>query len=549
MKKYLSLLLIALGIISCSKEEEQYGGIELASPDVKVETNFTTAKITWSKVAKASGYAYRVDSGEYISVDAETIEVLVDDLTGGSHTAYVYAVGDGSYSYDSIVTELPFDINPKLPTPKVSFEIGSDKASVIFTWEAVENASSYVYQIEGRDPVTVGSDVLSVTLTGFDKTEKYVFKISAKGSGSIEDSEFISLNFQLIDLSKGNWFKMEDGTILELEDKGSNNVGVEVKSSNFTFTVFVDGVEYGFMPFSGNGGVGLVNTPYATVPYYTYKTDTYDPEYFIEHSRGRLSPMSDVGQPLWTNFTEVADRSFVITINTAKKYYDIYLSGKDNGYYLKQDFDLMVYGGDWIQPNKVKPSGKKPAAAEDGTAPGVEDASYTDFGMRLSSANQEMQEYFINRELDGWTFENCFEFPGYLRISNSSTGEFGVLTTPVLTNIPVGTDVILTFDAVRFAADKNIPVKVLGAGSIASATVIVEGKGGAVDVNPEADGRSILITAAACPKHGNADMKYWSSYEIKITGAGPDTQISWDTIGADPASKNTRICVDNIRIK
>ena len=550
MKRILSLCVIALGILSCAKEEAKYGGIELASPDVRVQTDFTTANIIWNEVRKASGYAYRVDEGEYNFVEADMLQATVTDLIGGSHIAYVYAVGDGDYAFDSIVTEVAFEINPKLSSPNVSYEIGSDKSSVIFTWEALDQASGYVYQVDGQEAVSVGPDVLSVTLTGFNQTDLYVFNIYAKGQGVIEDSDKVSVNFQLIDLSYGYWFKRDDGTIIELEDREAEYVGLEVKSlDNFTFTLFLDGKEYGFMPLSGNGGVGYVNTPYATLPYANYKSETYDPMYYIEHSLGRLAPITDGGQPLWVNYTESLERHYVISVDLSKKYYDIALAGRNDGYILKQDFDLMIYGGDWVQAGKVKPSGRKPQEAEDGTAPGIVDASYTDFGMRLSSTNEDMREYIHNRELDGWTFNNVFEYPGYVRLSNTTTGEFGTLTTPALTTIAAGTDIVLSFDALRFAAVSNIPVRVLGSGYISSATVVVEGKGGEVAVNPEADSKSIVIIEQACPKHGNGDMKYWSTYKVHITGAGPDTQISWDTIDADPASKNTRICIDNIRIR
>ena len=120
-----------------------------------------------------------------------------------------------------------------------------------------------------------------------------------------------------------------------------------------------------------------------------------------------------------------------------------------------------------------------------------------------------MPAYLANRGLTGWGIAHCFEFPGYIRLSNtanSSGNMYGILTTPKLTALSGPTSITLTFDAVRFASTSDIPVKVLGAGTIKTASVRIE--------------------------EGTAE-----------------TQIRWDTTGVGAESKDGRICLDNIAIR
>lgn len=201
-------------------------------------------------------------------------------------------------------------------------------------------------------------------------------------------------------------------------------------------------------------------------------------------------------------------------------------------------------------------SGRKLAstspAAIDGTEPATATASYTTFGINISSDKDAAPAYLANRGLTDWGIKYCYEFPGYVRLSNSASGSnmyYGVLTTPKLSKLTAASTVTVTFDAVRFASEHDIPVKVLNAGTIASAQVVVEGSGSAASIAPESGGKSINITSAHCPKHGNEALKKWSNFSITIEGATAETQICWDTTGAGSTSANGRICLDNIVVR
>lgn len=89
----------------------------------------------------------------------------------------------------------------------------------------------------------------------------------------------------------------------------------------------------------------------------------------------------------------------------------------------------------------------------------------------------------------------------------------------------------------RFASTSDIPVKVLGAGTIKTASVRIEEGTAETAITPAADGQSIAITSTHCPKHANDDFKKWSCFTLTIDGATAETQIRWDTTGVGAESQ------------
>lgn len=106
----------------------------------------------------------------------------------------------------------------------------------------------------------------------------------------------------------------------------------------------------------------------------------------------------------------------------------------------------------------------------------------------------------------------------------------------------------MTFDGLRFASEGDIAVKVLGGGTITSASVVVDGAGSPVTITPEADNASFLILAAHNTKFANTAQKTWSNFTFTVEGATAQTRISWDSSSASD-SNNGRYCLDNIVIK
>lgn len=439
----------------------------------------------------------------------------------------------------------------ELASPKL--KVTTELATATVTWDAVAKTAGYAYALDGAaDYTSVDAATTTVTLTALAEGG-HTFRLKAVGQlPDSKDSEPVSLTFQLVDTSEGVWVRKSNGELFELtESEAKIYTGTVSVSAADSFEILVENVPYGFLSYSGNGGVGTVNNDRACVPFYTYPAA----EYYVRRSLGRMA--SDPLNKFWINLTADARIDLRIDCTQDPFRYDLQLvEADDPALILAQYFDLMVYGGDWIQAGKNAKSGRMGQSTDtaliDGTEPGEKEASYTTFGAKIASEGEASPAYLANRGLTGWGIAHCFEFPGYIRLSNtanSSGNMYGILTTPKLTALSGPTSITLTFDAVRFASTSDIPVKVLGAGTIKTASVRIEEGTAETAITPAADGQSIAITSTHCPKHANDDFKKWSCFTLTIDGATAETQIRWDTTGVGAESKDGRICLDNIAIR
>lgn len=559
MKKYLIFTFLAAALLAgggCSStDDDGWGIIELASPKLKVTTELATATVTWDAIAKAAGYAYALDNAaDYVAVEASTTSVTLASLAEGAHTFRIKAVGDLDHTSDSAERTIDFQIDPTLPKPAPTYVKGDEIGSVTVSWAAVKGAAGYAYRFGDDASFTkVGADILSVTQKGLNAEEPIRFTMYAVGKlPDSKDSEQVNLTFQLVDTSKGVWIRKGNGELFELTESEAKVYAAEISvGAADSFEVLVENVPYGFLSYSGNGGVGTVNSDQACAPFYSYPAA----QYYVRHSLGRMA--ADPLNKFWINLSAAARIEVRIDCSQDPFRYDLRLvEADDPSLVLAQYFDLMVYGGDWIQTGKKAKSGRMgqstDTASIDGTEAGDKEASYTTFGAKIASDAEASPAYLANRGLTGWGVAHCFEFPGYLRLSNTantSGNMYGVLTTPKLTALNGPTSITLTFDAVRFASTTDIPVKVLGAGTIKAASVRIEEGTDETAITPAADGKSIAITATHCPKHANEVLKKWSGFTLTIDGATAETQICWDSTGVGTESKDGRICLDNIVIR
>ena len=565
MKKLLLFpcLILAFCLGACDSSDDEVMTIELARPQtLKVKTELATATFTWDAVAKAEGYAYALDnSAEYTTIDASATTLKLTQLSRGSHTLHIYSIGNTEHTTDSAERTIDFEIDPTLATPEPTCTKGEESGTVVAAWKAVKGAIGYAYKFNDEAEWTkVGADVLKITRGGFDPEGKNTFTMYALGQlPDSEDSKEIVLPFQLIDTSEGVWVRTSDGSLYELTASAADTyTGTITCKASDSFVVLIEDTAHGFTSYSGNGGIGTVNSSYATVPFYTYPTAIY----YVRESVGQMTTQTaetDINK-FWVNVSgstcKINVKVDCTNADKTPRYYLQLVENEDSSIILAQYFDLLVYGGDWIQTGKEGSSGKKLASSTpsgiDGTEPATTTASYTTFGINISSDDDAAPAYLANRGLTGWGIKFCYEFPGYIRLSNTASGSniyYGILTTPKLSALTGTSTITVTFDATRFASDSNIPVKVLNAGTVTSAQVNIEGAGSATSITPESDNKSINITSAHCPKHANEVLKKWSSFTMVITGATADTQISWDTTGAGTTSANGRICLDNIVIK
>lgn len=546
MKKILLFpcLLLAFALGACSSDEETDMTIELASPQLKATTNVNMVTITWTEIAKTAGYAYRFDGGEYTQVGADVLK-YTGAMSDGSHTFEIYAVGNNIHTTDSAVRKIEFEINLTLPSPQPKAVTTGSTTTI--SWKAVPNAAGYAYSVDGADEVKVGANVLSYSASF--SGGKHTFTIRALGDGGVTsaDSPAKSIEFDVVDTSTGVYAKKASGAIVKLTEGAS---GIFTTSLDCTatdsFTVLIDNTEYGFTEYGGNGCVGTVNSEYSSMPFYNGVFTGY-----VRESIGRLSKTGTL-RPLYTNLQTDAKVSLKIdcTDPDTPRYYMQLEQEADPAMVLELYFDLFTYGGDWVNTNKGGTGLDAIVSATiDGTEPGTKSGATTGTkqGYTLvSSTEPGVEAYMANRGITGWTAENIYEFPGYIRLSVKGTpNKFGVLTTPELN---AAGNLKVTFDGLRFASEGDIAVKVLGGGTITSASVVVDGAGSPVTITPESDNTSFLILAAHNTKFANTAQKTWSNFTFTVEGATTQTRISWDSSSASD-SNNGRYCLDNIVIK
>lgn len=151
---------------------------QLDAPTVTISTSGIAS---WTANSNAESYKYKIDGGAEVSVNALSVQ-----LSDGQ-SIVVKACGDGVYYSDSDFSASQTYVAPKVLTvPTVT--IAQDGTA---SWEAVANAVSYKYKINGG--VEHSTDVTSVKLTHRD-----TIQVKAVGNGTTYlDSAFSSLQTYL----------------------------------------------------------------------------------------------------------------------------------------------------------------------------------------------------------------------------------------------------------------------------------------------------------------------------------------------------------------
>ena len=334
---------------------------------------------------------------------------------------------------------------------------------------------------------------------------------------------------------------------------------VDFPAGESTFTIEVNRVPYGFLSYSGNGGIGTVRNIYSAAPYYNY-VEGHD-IYPASKSVGQMGKIEEGAHEFWYNETSAC--KVLVRVDASKdvpRYYFENKKAKDASIVLDQSFDLYVWGGNYADPIKgTSPlsSGQIPSGSVinyDGTEPGFKDAcSSTAGGTDIYSyggsatMNLANDTYIANRDMVGWEILNMAEMPGHVRISKSSAGYQGYLKTPGLTSLSAPTNVVLTFDCGRFGNNTGkFLIRIEGSGTFSAAEYEAAADG---YKTADASGTEFEITAAICPSYANAyTNKPWTHVKLSITGASSDTKIVFD--GTQEASASaSRLRLDNVLIK
>jgi hypothetical protein len=332
-------------------------------------------------------------------------------------------------------------------------------------------------------------------------------------------------------------------------------------AADATFNVQIGNAVYGFLPYSGNGGIGTITNTYATLPVYNGGV------YVIDKSRGRLT-------------AESPEALYVATGSGGKVYVEIDLSNADAipRYYLrlldndpnillKESFDLFVWGGDWVQNKSgsfiTGSSGASPLLTD-----GTEAAASINAGTRTVVGSTALKSevtpdydasvFLRNRDLAGWTMANIYEMASYIRLSVNSSdpaiSTHGIIKTPPLTALTATANITVEFDICRFSSTGDIAFRLEGAGTI------VSGEYGDVDTPTgpfpltEPATKVLITTNHAQSWMGMNNLpKYFTHFKFNVTGANATTRIVWsghpDDTGAVTVGGDVRVCLNDVLIK
>ncbi|MDE7454389.1 MAG: hypothetical protein K2M64_01000, partial [Clostridia bacterium] len=169
----------------------------LASPVVTVNAQGVAS---WTAIANASGYAYKINDGT-----EQTTTSLSVQLNAGDKIV-VKAVGDGVNYEDSSYSEAR-TYTAKLATPVVTIDVETGIAS----WTAVANATGYVYKINNGEEQT--AEGLSVQL---EENDTFVVKAVTTTAG-YNDSDYSAAQTYT---SAGVVVAL-DRPVVEIDDEGN----------------------------------------------------------------------------------------------------------------------------------------------------------------------------------------------------------------------------------------------------------------------------------------------------------------------------------------
>lgn len=221
----------------------------LTAPSVTVSA---TGLASWAAVANASGYMYKIDDGQEVSLPTTTLSY---QLSAGQKFA-VKAVGDEINFLDSSYSESKTYV-AKLATPVVVI----DAETGIATWAEVANAASYVYKInDGEEtPVTersvqliendtfvvkaVSSNTAAYTDSDYSAAQTYTAAgvVVALDKPVVEIDEEGNASWTAVENAQGYVYKINDGAeqntaALTVKLQDGDTIVVKAKGDGVDFT-------------------------------------------------------------------------------------------------------------------------------------------------------------------------------------------------------------------------------------------------------------------------------------------------------------------------
>ena len=186
------MLLLVFSFVSCKDEHEHIDKnndrfcdecqLVLAEPEKLTTPNVTISKngvAGWATVANASGYAYKINGGEEKTITATSVQLADGDKI------VVKALGDNQkYSDSDYSAEKNYTKEVVEPTKLNAPVVSVSEDTGIASWDAVDNASYYIYKINDGEEKT--TEETSVQLADGDK-----IVVKAVGDGAnFTDSDY-----------------------------------------------------------------------------------------------------------------------------------------------------------------------------------------------------------------------------------------------------------------------------------------------------------------------------------------------------------------------
>ena len=512
--------------------------VELLKENGSASQEFTRSfnglrKLTSYKVVAAGCDASGKIITAPVDIEFKTEDIVINVTTGYEHLA------DGSYRYDASV---------KPDDSVVGYRY-------IFDFEHAAASSEELIALlqSGDEDVKTASGAQTFSINKENKATAVIAIIGQDDSG--QDGDLVAgfasaVSVVTIDFGSSVLLTQEDPE----KEHFTGTVNVPAETS---FTMNFDGVQWGFLPYSGNGGLGVVNNQYAAVPYFNIvQTEGVTVKFEASKARGRMAKISEGGIPFWLNMPAAAAISVDFDFEQADgipRYY-LEIADDDPSIVLEEQFDLFCISGDYMSPANGCYVDLDPSmvdGTEAGTPVGLKTAqngttggnkNLTAFKSSVFSwpdavettVNKLATEAYIrNRGMQGWTLVNVGEKPGAVQLCVSK-GYLGSITTPSLSRLTEATDITVELDIARFStASKNdIGFNVIGDGTLSSGEVTVDGKD---RKTLEVSGQQYRIGYAddICPPSVNNDVKNKpvSHFKFKVAGATSSTKISIDTNG------------------
>lgn len=207
--------------------------MELATPDlVSKNVSQTSFGIGWTAVEHAAEYVCVLDDGQ--EQKTSQLEIAFDKLTPETtYSVKVKAVSTDKLYLDSKWATISVKTlaHMQLTAPANLTVTEQKTTSVVLTWDAVENAAGYIYQVGEQAELSV--DKNTVTLSGLTPDTEYVVKVKATGGDGSPylDSEWGTVTFRTAAEAKEALFEV---TFTDLKAR-SFTLNVTPKDPNMNY--------------------------------------------------------------------------------------------------------------------------------------------------------------------------------------------------------------------------------------------------------------------------------------------------------------------------